>query len=148
AADACAGAGVSARLKWPNDLVFETGTGFSKLGGILAESRGGAVVVGIGLNVGWPAGDELPGATSLAALGAHVRPLDLLPALLAGLDEHAPDLALRYHARCATIGRMVRVTLPDGSVVEGLATTVLDDGRLLVVGDDGSERAFSVGNVV
>ena len=46
-------------LKWPNDLF----AGDRKLAGVLAESsvRGGAVdalVIGIGMNVNWPA--ELP----------------------------------------------------------------------------------------
>ncbi len=40
-------AGVDARLKWPNDVL----AGPAKLGGILAEAAGDAVVVGIGLNV-------------------------------------------------------------------------------------------------
>ncbi|HLI72506.1 MAG TPA: biotin--[acetyl-CoA-carboxylase] ligase [Acidimicrobiales bacterium] len=60
AADACASAaGLDAQLKWPNDLVV----GDRKLAGILAEAAAGsspgasveAVVVGLGLNVGWPA---------------------------------------------------------------------------------------------
>ncbi len=52
---------VQPRLKWPNDVLV----GSAKLGGILAERSGSAVVVGIGLNVTqYPA--ELPeGATSL-----------------------------------------------------------------------------------
>ena len=59
AADACAEvAGVEARLKWPNDLVVDDG----KLAGVLAELVTGvsgdpAVVVGLGLNVGWPAAE-------------------------------------------------------------------------------------------
>ncbi|MGZ4466556.1 MAG: biotin--[acetyl-CoA-carboxylase] ligase, partial [Nocardioides sp.] len=40
--------GVRASLKWPNDLLAGDGR---KLAGILAESTGTAVVVGVGLNV-------------------------------------------------------------------------------------------------
>jgi BirA family biotin operon repressor/biotin-[acetyl-CoA-carboxylase] ligase len=47
--------GVDARLKWPNDVLV----GPAKLGGILAEAVGDAVVVGIGLNVSTEPG-ELP----------------------------------------------------------------------------------------
>ncbi len=61
--------GVQASLKWPNDVL----AGAAKLGGILAEAAGDAVVVGIGLNVS-TGPDELPppgpgalAATSLAA---------------------------------------------------------------------------------
>jgi BirA family biotin operon repressor/biotin-[acetyl-CoA-carboxylase] ligase len=70
-----AAAGVDARLKWPNDVLV----GPAKLGGILAEAIGDAVVVGIGLNVstepgelpppGPTGGGTLP-ATSLRALAA------------------------------------------------------------------------------
>jgi BirA family transcriptional regulator, biotin operon repressor / biotin---[acetyl-CoA-carboxylase] ligase len=59
ACDACREvAGVEARLKWPNDVVVAG----RKLAGILAESLPGggageiAVVVGIGMNLNWPAG--------------------------------------------------------------------------------------------
>jgi BirA family transcriptional regulator, biotin operon repressor / biotin---[acetyl-CoA-carboxylase] ligase len=54
AADALAAeARVEARLKWPNDLVYDS----RKIGGILAEAvssgpAGGFAVVGVGLNVG------------------------------------------------------------------------------------------------
>ncbi len=53
-------------LKWPNDLLV----GESKLAGVLAEAefeagKVSAVIVGIGLNVGWPGpegvGGYLPG---------------------------------------------------------------------------------------
>src|ERR1700734_972111 len=50
-----AATGVDARLKWPNDVLV----GPAKLGGILAEAVGDAVVVGIGLNVSTEPG-ELP----------------------------------------------------------------------------------------
>ena len=50
-----AAAEVDARLKWPNDVLV----GPAKLGGILAEAVGDAVVVGIGLNVSTEPG-ELP----------------------------------------------------------------------------------------
>src|SRR5262249_59731433 len=54
--------GVEAVLKWPNDVIAEGG----KLGGILAERSGGAVVAGIGINV-WQDRAGLPddAATSL-----------------------------------------------------------------------------------
>jgi len=72
AADAVREAGgVEARLKWPNDIVFDG----KKLGGILSEGvRGGAggdfVVVGIGLNAGHVA-DDFP--ADLRASSTSVR---------------------------------------------------------------------------
>ena len=62
-----AATGVDARLKWPNDVL----AGPAKLGGILAEAVGDAVVVGIGLNVSTEPGElPPPGPTPGGALPA------------------------------------------------------------------------------
>ena len=68
AVDACRRvAGVDVALKWPNDLLV----GEAKLAGILAERNGaGAVVVGMGLNVGWAP----EGAARLADAAPDVTP--------------------------------------------------------------------------
>ena len=122
AADACAAvAGAGVRLKWPNDLLL----GGVKLGGILSELVGDAAVVGLGLNLAWaPAG--------AAMLDAGVERDVLLHEYLAGLGMPG-DVLDRYRQRCATLGRRVRVELPAGAV-EGVATDVDEDGRLLVDG--------------
>jgi len=49
------------RLKWPNDVLVAG----RKLGGILAESRDGAIVIGIGVNIATP---PLPTAATLAEI--------------------------------------------------------------------------------
>ncbi len=134
--------GVRASLKWPNDLLAVDGR---KLAGILAESSGSAVVVGVGLNV-TTTDDELPDTgTSLArVLGA---PVDRGPLLLAFLravekryrrwtaalgDPVASGLAQDYLAWSSTVGTQVAVSLPDGSTLEGTAQAVDWDGRLVV----------------
>jgi BirA family transcriptional regulator, biotin operon repressor / biotin---[acetyl-CoA-carboxylase] ligase len=148
---------VDAGLKWPNDVL----AGGAKLAGILAEQSGGAIVVGAGINVS--AGrDELPGpgATSLALQGASC--LDrgqLLAGLLAELerwyltwagelgDADASGLRAEYLRRCQTLGRQVRVTMPGGRVVTGVATDVDPEGRLVVSTADG-RVPVSAGDVV
>jgi BirA family biotin operon repressor/biotin-[acetyl-CoA-carboxylase] ligase len=112
AADALASvAGVTPRLKWPNDLVWPgDGTATDrKLGGILAEAdwpagstpdaghrapapeERAAVVVGVGINVRWP--DSLPpDLAEIAVACNHLTsaPVDreaLLVAILRNLDE-------------------------------------------------------------
>jgi len=131
AAEACeAVAGVAALLKWPNDVMGPKG----KLGGILSEVVGDAVVVGVGLNLGWAP----PGA---AHMGVGVDRDALLQAWLAGLDGPA-DILARYRERCATLGRPVRVELPSGTV-EGVADDVDEQGRLVVGG-----RPITAGDVV
>src|SRR3954454_24742304 len=78
--------GVATSLKWPNDLLAHPDGG--KLAGILAQTSGEAVVIGIGLNVDTRA-DELPveTATSLFLSGAaDVDRADLLVAIVRRLD--------------------------------------------------------------
>ena len=150
-------------LKWPNDLLV--GEAQRKAAGILAEARSGpdgtAVVLGIGLNVsGSP--DALPeGATSLAAeAGTGIDRAALLVALLTGLgqrvaawraaggDPDADRLRADYRAGCSSLGAEVRVELPGGMTVTGMAEDVDDDGRLLLLGADGHRRAVAAGDVV
>jgi len=171
AASVHAVAAVDATLKWPNDVLV----GERKLGGILAERAGTAVVVGIGINV-WQARADLPpdaAATSLAlAAGAGIvgqavdaRGTGLRERLLAGLldelgrwyeswrdqaspgDADACGLRQEYVRRCATIGREVTVTMPGTEGVTGTATGVDGAGRLEVRTPSGL-AAVTAGDVV
>jgi BirA family biotin operon repressor/biotin-[acetyl-CoA-carboxylase] ligase len=153
---------VPACLKWPNDLLL--GAAQRKAAGILAEASSGpggtAVVLGIGLNVGG-ARDDLPaGATSLAAEGVPVDRDELLVAVLRRLaereaqwraatgDPDADRLRIDYRAACASLGAEVRVELPGGMAVTGMAEDVDGEGRLLLLGADGQRRAIAAGDVV
>jgi BirA family biotin operon repressor/biotin-[acetyl-CoA-carboxylase] ligase len=159
---------VDARLKWPNDLLVRPAVGeagYGKCAGVLAEAVGDAVVVGIGLNVLQRA-DEVPPrvgsafpATSLALSGAACIDRDpLLRALLrsladwyvrwrtAGGDPEASGVREAYRAYCLTLGTEVRVTLPGGEVVAGLASDVDADGRLVVTTAAGV-RSLAAGDV-
>ncbi|MEU7902687.1 biotin--[acetyl-CoA-carboxylase] ligase [Actinoplanes sp. NPDC049118] len=155
---------LDASLKWPNDLLIRTGTGDAKAAGILAEVSGDAVVVGIGLNV-TTRPEELPGttglpATSLRAAGAKATDRDpLLRSLLRGVaqwyggwreadgDAEMCGLLAAYQRGCSTIGRNVRVLLPQGRELTGTATTVDGYGQLGVRTADG-ERRVSAGDVL
>jgi BirA family biotin operon repressor/biotin-[acetyl-CoA-carboxylase] ligase len=69
ASAATAVTGVQTRLKWPNDVL----AGPAKLGGILAEAVGDAVVVGVGLNVSTEPGElPPPGPGALAATSLRI----------------------------------------------------------------------------
>jgi BirA family transcriptional regulator, biotin operon repressor / biotin---[acetyl-CoA-carboxylase] ligase len=135
-------AGVRASLKWPNDLLAADG---AKLAGILAESGGGAVVLGVGLNVSTRTDELPPTGTSLELVrGAPVDRGAVLLGFLRALERRyrawaaalgdpvASGLAADYLAWCSTVGSDVAVTLPDGSTVEGVAEAVDWDGRLVV----------------
>lgn len=163
--------GVKAALKWPNDVIVPadlrsaSGPADGKLAGILSEvdfsSNGPAVVVGIGVNVSQDR-SELPVDTAVSLRGEGSEGLDrgaLLTAVLGGFEElytawtavggdaEASGLAAVYRDMCVTVGRRVRVHLPGGRLLEGTATGVDSDARLLVEGPAG-EQALSAGDVV
>ena len=159
-------AGIETRLKWPNDVL----AGPAKLAGILAESVGDAIVVGVGLNVDTePAELPPPGptpsaalpATSLRAAGAPATEREpLLLAILAGFerwyqawrqaagDPDRSGLRPAYTTWSATIGRRVRAELPGGQLLSGLAVGVDSGGRLLVRASPGAEVPVAAGDVV
>lgn len=138
--------GVEAVVKWPNDVQV----GGRKLAGLLAESVGdvgaGAVVLGIGLNV-TTRREELPveTATSLLLEGATTTDRDtVLRAVLRALAGALGDQDVAsYRELCSTLGREVRVELPGGTSVTGVAEAVDDDGRLVVDG-----TPYAAGDVV
>jgi len=173
-------AGVAARLKWPNDLVVDVDGHDRKLAGILAEVdwparstvSGGwsppppqekvAVVVGVGVNVNWPAEVPTELADRLVACnhvrGAEVDRTELLVAFLAELgarderlraDPTADRAWLRdeWRSLAATLGRRVRVDL-GADDLEGMAVDIDDAGRLVVDTDTGDRRTLAVGDVV
>lgn len=148
-------------LKWPNDVLL----GDAKLAGILVERverpGGAAAVVGIGLNVSTTSA-ELPvdTATSLVLGGAgEVDRAELLGHVLAALGEEydawraaAGDatgrLRTSYLGVCDTVGRDVRVALPDGTTLTGRATGIDAEGRLEVRTDTGGTTVLGAGDVV
>jgi BirA family biotin operon repressor/biotin-[acetyl-CoA-carboxylase] ligase len=163
---------VPCMLKWPNDVLVAD----RKLAGILVERvEGGAspaeaagraprreahAVVGVGINVSTGSA-ELPvaEATSLALEGAATTDRSvLLRAILRTFDalytpwaedlgDPARGLQDSYVRRCSTIGKRVRVELPNAAPVLGEATGIGVDGRLLV--DTGADVvAFGAGDVV
>ena len=126
-------------LKWPNDVLV----GDRKLAGILAQraSSVDAVVVGLGLNVGWaPEG--------AASLGVNASPADVLRLVLSAFDELPADVAALYRLEVSTLGRRVRVELPGGAIALGTAIDLDSDGRLVVEASDGTIVSYDVGDVV
>lgn len=151
---------VDCTLKWPNDVLV----GERKVAGILVErvesSAGAVAVVGVGLNVSMSA-DELPVPTATSLAVEHAATTDrtvvlrevlrTLEALYLQWQADAGDasrgLLESYVRRCATLGREVRVDLPTGEQVVGVADGVDADGRLEVRTAAGP-RILGAGDVV
>ena len=142
-------------VKWPNDVLVDG----RKICGILAEGTGRTVIVGAGVNTAMTTEQlPVPTATSFAALGAAVD-LDRLAAgfvrgLSSALSElrdagnaDASGLRSAVEARCLSLGRLVDVSLPDGTTLHGTAVGLEPDGRLIVEGG-GVRHPVAAGDVV
>jgi BirA family biotin operon repressor/biotin-[acetyl-CoA-carboxylase] ligase len=158
--------GYAAAVKWPNDVLLGTGPDERKVAGILVErvetDAGPAAVVGVGLNVSMTAEElPVPEATSLVLERPDVVPdrTGLLVHLLVTLrevydawqtggDEASERLAASYAAGCATVGRDVRVALPDGATLTGHAVEIDVNGRLVVSTGSGERTPVGAGDVV
>jgi BirA family biotin operon repressor/biotin-[acetyl-CoA-carboxylase] ligase len=158
--------GYHAAVKWPNDVLLGTGADERKVAGILVErvetDAGPAAVVGVGLNVSMTAEElPVPEATSLALARPGVVPdrTGLLVQLLltlwkaydawqTGGDQAAERVAASYAVGCATIGRDVRVALPDGETLTGRAVEIDPNGRLVVLTGSGERTPVGAGDVV
>lgn len=128
--------GREARVKWPNDVLLDG----RKVAGILLERVEGAVVVGIGVNVGQsteelPRGTRVPpGSLRLADGVAHDRGA-LLAVLLQRLEEAyaawsrsgLETILPALHPRDALRGLPVRI-----GATEGTAAGLAEQGGLVI----------------
>lgn len=165
--------GLTADIRWPNDLVTRDAHGSRKLGGVLVESAVSApkpgqpamlryAVIGIGINVAHRAfPPELAAqATSLFLEGWQVP--DRQPLLISLLDhlcrnvreledayvgrEHGPGVLSRL-ANASTWLRGKRVQVPEEGGYTGVTAGLDPSGFLLVAADDGSLRTVRSGGV-
>lgn len=121
AAEAC---GTNVRLKWPNDLLLDD----RKLGGILVETTAAKAICGIGINLTW--------APETGALLAQMREVvfsRLRETISKWSAAPADDVISRWRELSATLGRRVRLTLPNQSI-EGTAEDISARGELIIDG--------------
>ena len=156
--------GLDTAVKWPNDVLL-SGEHPGKVAGILAELVTGerpAIVVGLGLNVGWPPPESAisdepvpPGATSLSRAGLPADRWRLLVDVLVAFDRQlavldSPDgperLRQDHLAASATVGTRVRVEQISGDLV-GEAVDLTADGALVVVPDGDEPVEVHAGDV-
>ena len=138
-----------ATVKWPNDVLV----GGRKVAGILIESLDtDRLAIGIGINIsGVPAGLPTETVTSLAAEGVELTAATIVPALADAVLRQAQNLdddELIAELRNAidTVGRDVRIELPDGGFETGRATGLGSSGSLIVETPNGT-REFVAGDV-
>jgi len=143
-------AGIDAGIKWPNDVVV----GDRKLAGILAEQEGEALIVGLGVNVNWEAfPPELADTATACNLEAGETVdrdalLDGFLAALAGALDDPVGTERAHRELLVTLGRVVRVSLAGGTVLEGEAVGLGVYGELEVRDANGVVHGVSAGDVV
>jgi BirA family biotin operon repressor/biotin-[acetyl-CoA-carboxylase] ligase len=158
---ALASLGFSPRLKWPNDVLLDTGDGLRKVAGILTEmasegSRIRHIVLGLGVNVN---GQEFPEdlamlATSLRLLrGTALHRSAVLAAFLNAFEPIYDDFVARGPAagllewrRLALLGQPCWVER-ESARVEGVAEDVDTSGALVVRSPDGTRISVYSGQV-
>ncbi len=133
-----------------------------------------SIIVGIGQNTNMSAEQlPVPTATSLSlCTGQVIDSSEVLARLLgifarryrafvrAGGDPERPDplnpdplnpqsISLLDQARAstATLGASVRMSLPDGSTVDGIAEDLDAQGRILIRREDGTIEPYAVGDI-
>jgi len=148
------------RIKWPNDLVVSD----RKLAGILTEVRAdpdriNLAVIGIGVNVNMLSTDfpeELRSiATSVRLAAGHpVSRNELIIQMLKDFEhwygilmaEGKRPLLDAWRKDSATLGRHVRVTMPD-QTLSGVAEDIDDNGMLILKMRTGECRHISAGDI-
>lgn len=148
--------GVSAQIKWPNDVLLSG----LKVSGILIdaelagdEPRYALDGIGINVNLDIDPDSEIAGiATSVKAeLGRETPREPILAALLNHFEklyvqEDTEAIRAAWKSRLDTLGKEVRLSF-HGEVVEGLAEDVDAEGNLFLLRPDGTRQSFSAGEV-
>lgn len=156
--DALRTRGLSAQIKWPNDVLLNG----RKLAGILVESVWAGedvdcVVIGIGVNVlkdAVPSVDLLffPATSLEEALGPAVQREVVLHDILAGIVSLRPHLSsdsflASWEKVLAFRGEPVQVEQGDGSVLTGKLLGLEPDGSLKLSQETGNSMTVRFGDV-
>lgn len=138
-------------IKWPNDLMIDG----AKLSGILLERSGDAVVVGFGVNV--KVAPSVPGrrTTCLADHGIDVRADELFNRLRESLARSLamwrtaglPAIRDAWMGAAHPIGAALRVSLPDGTRIDGIFAGLDHGGALLLRQAGGAIVTIHAGDV-
>ncbi len=154
-----AAAGLSASIKWPNDVILEGKKVCGILTKLISDGENGSIswaIIGIGVNVGQESfPPELADkAISLRMAGRDVPRAQIAGCLISALDdifsssgwkEEDPAILEDLRRLSCTVGRRVTVISPLGQE-EGEALDIAPDGGLVVRFQDGV-RTVSSGEV-
>ena len=153
-------AGMSPRLKWPNDLYLDG----KKCGGILTEafftSDGDYAVVGIGINLGAFSGSVPQEVRQRAGALWQTIPHEHRPeSLFAAIHRHLlvltnecerhgfATVVAQWRQRDGFYGQQLAWAGPNGAKISGESAGIDEAGNLLLVDEQGQLRAINCGDV-
>jgi BirA family biotin operon repressor/biotin-[acetyl-CoA-carboxylase] ligase len=150
-------AGISAFIKWPNDILVNG----KKIGGILTEMDAECdtinfVILGIGINVNTKASELPKGGSSISEeLGKRVSRVELTKALLERLEknhrffsqEGFKPIRKEWRNLSATLGRRVKASCMHKKI-EGEAIGIDAEGALIIRLDNGFQEKVVAGDVL
>ena len=150
--------GLDCRIKWPNDVIV----GRKKLVGILTEMSAEFdaveyMIIGIGINVNqseFPEEIAHKATSLLLETGKKFDKNKLLAAVLNQMEaefinsnlELSAGALEEYTSLCATVGKTVSFSR-GGTKLSGIAAGVAENGELIVMFNDGTERRVNSGEV-
>jgi len=151
--------GLRTSVKWPNDVMIGVDN-YKKVAGILAEyvqQENPVLIVGMGLNVGWPQQKDSapPNSTSLIACGVEKDRSELLIEILKNFEERLIEISSEkgdatfrqaYMAKSSIIGNQVKVEHINGDTV-GKAVDIKKDGSLIIENENGT-TSITEGDVI
>lgn len=151
-AEALDGFGLSAGVKWPNDVWV----GGKKICGILVEAGSDFVIVGIGLNINvrmFPDNLAHPATSIALETGAAVSREEVLVSLLHRLrvrleqiDAGFPELMKAWATRCVLTGNQIELE-SNGRLTTGCMEGLSANGELLVRTPGGLEKFLQANTI-
>lgn len=132
-------------LKWPNDIVDESG---KKLGGCLTEIEGDFLLVGVGINMDSDAyPDELErSACSLENFGVQIDSESYIDSVIETYLKMTAVLE-GYKALSHTIGKQIEIE-QISQRVSGRAIDIDQDGSLLLEVQEGETQKIFEGDII
>lgn len=136
--------GLKTQLKWPNDVHIDQ----RKICGILSETEGVYMIIGVGVNLNnsdFP--EDIPGTSYVSETGKELDRKEFLEKFLEiFFNVIKTDFLNEYRKYSSTIGS--RIMVKNGEEITGTATAVDDQGRLILKREDGKEMKIASGEVL
>jgi BirA family biotin operon repressor/biotin-[acetyl-CoA-carboxylase] ligase len=137
------------RIKYPNDIVCDG----RKLGGVLLEAQGDAILAGFGVNCAQEVADfppdlKMPATSIFLETGRLASREQLVAAVLSELNDLLePEVFAtsgeEMRAICETLGRNIVLDIGQSKVLQGVARTITPEGMLILETESGLRQLYT-----